>query len=58
MILAQANMFIGMLLTYGVIILVVVAVLVAILRWALQINDIIKHQEEILKLLHEIVRQR
>lgn len=58
MTLAQANMFIGMLLTYGAIILGVVAVLVAILRWALHINDIIKNEEEILKLLRGFVRQR
>jgi hypothetical protein len=32
--------------------------LVAILRWALRINDLVRNQEEIVKLLRELVRQR
>ena len=44
--LAQASMMTGILLTYGLIILLVVLILVAILRWALRINDLVKNQEE------------
>ena len=58
MILAQPNMMTGILLTYGLIILLVVLILVAILRWTLRINDIVKNQEEIIKLLRDLVRQR
>jgi len=58
MILAQPNMMTGILLTYGLIILLVVLILVAVLRWTLRINDIVKNQEEIIKLLRDLVRQR
>jgi hypothetical protein len=58
MILAQVNMMTGVLLTYGLIILLVALILVAILRWALRINTIVRNQEETIKLLRELVRQR
>ncbi|UCD50777.1 MAG: hypothetical protein JSW27_25045 [Phycisphaerales bacterium] len=50
-------MMTGVLLTYALLILVVVLLLVATFRWAMRINDIVKNQEEILKLLRDFVRQ-
>lgn len=60
MILAQADVLVGnpgTLLVCGLMLLIVVLVPVAILRWIIRVNDIVRNQEEIIELLHKIADQ-
>jgi len=62
MVLAQTNFHPGTVLAtlaiYGLLILVIFLVQVAVLRWIIRVNDIVKNQQEMIKLLREFVRQR
>ena len=48
----------GALLVYGLMILVVFLVQVAILRWIIRVNDVVTNQEDMINLLRELARQR
>ena len=60
--LAQADLpvvnSVAILLAYGLMILLVILIPVALLRWVLRIDQIVKNQQEIIKLLRDLRRER